>query len=243
VEAPKRLVPGDLDPLRAAVGDGAITYALVAGSFHFINRIADLLHVDPEALPERLRRFELLRRLSVRVAARLFRGVDLANRPYGQSYEQAITESGRAIEAMIGRPLDGRLDLLRSRPHAVDILCLALDERDRRSSLPRALVARIQQGVEDALPGRVEEAVGFHPRPRDPVDAFVFVGTRYAARTTIQMIDAVRAQGFDDLGVLDLAIAVADANQWARTHRVLGLDPGLFYLDEVRLARVDAIET
>jgi hypothetical protein len=190
-----------------------------------------------------LRRFELLRRLSVRVAAQMFRGVDLANRPYGQSYEQAIAESGSAIEALLGRPLDGRLDALRSRPHAVEILRLALEERDRRSRLPRALVARIQQGVEDALPARIEESVGFHPRPRDPVDAFVFVGTRYAARTTIEMIDAVRAQGFDDLGVLDLAIAVADANQWARTHRVLGLAPGLFYLDEVSLARVDAIET
>lgn len=243
METPKRLVGRDLDSLRAAAGDGAVTYALVAGSFHFINRIADLLHVDSEALPKGLRRFELLRRLSVRVAARLFRGVDLANRPYGQTYEQAIAQSGPAIEAALGRPLDGRLDGLRKRPHAVDILRLALEERDQRSSLPRTLVARIQQGVEDALPGRIEDAVGFHPRPRDPVDAIVFVGTRYAARTTIEMIDAVRSQGFDDLGVLDLAIAIADANQWARTHRVLGLDPGLFYLDEVRTARVDAIET
>jgi hypothetical protein len=243
VEAPKRLVPRDLEPLRAAAGDGAITYALVAGSFHFINRIADLLHVDPEALPAGLRRFELLRRLGVRVAARLFRGVDLANRPYGRTYEQAIAESGREIEALLGRSLGDRLDVLRTRPHGVDILRLALEERDQRGSLPRALIARVQQGVEDALPSRKEEAVGFHPRPRDPVDAFVFVGTRYAARTTLQMIDALRSQGFNDVGVLDLAIAVADANQWARTHRLLGLDPGLFYLDAVRPARVDAIET
>jgi hypothetical protein len=45
------------------------------------------------------------------------------------------------------------------------------------------------------------------------------------------MIDALRATGFDDLAILDLAIAVADANQWARTHRLLGLDPALFYVD------------
>jgi hypothetical protein len=199
--------------------------------------------VDPEALPEGLRRFELLRRLNVRIAARLFRRVDLANRGYGHTYDRAIAESGHAIETLTGVALGNRLAPLRARPHGIDILRLALEERDRRSSLPRELIARVQRGVEAALPATTEESLGFHARPRDPVDAFVFVGTRYAARTTLAMIDALRASGFDDLGVLDLAIAVADANQWARTHRLLGLDAGLFYLDAARLARGEAIET
>ena len=36
-------------------------------------------------------------------------------------------------------------------------------------------------------------------------------------------------KGYDDIGILDLAIAVAEANQWARFHRFLDLDPGVFY--------------
>jgi hypothetical protein len=30
--------------------------------------------------------------------------------------------------------------------------------------------------------------------------------------------------------LLDLAVAIADANQWARLYRLLGLPPELFYL-------------
>jgi alkylhydroperoxidase family enzyme len=90
----------------------------------------------------------------------------------------------------------------------------------------------VHHGVEAALPSRREEAEGFHPRPADPIDAFAFVGTRYAARTTEGMIEALRRDGFDDVAILDLAIAVADANQWARTHRLLGLEAGLFSLAE-----------
>ena len=186
-----------------------IDYALVLGGFHFINRMADLLHVDPEVLPASLRRFDLVRRLGVRAAATLFAQVDLANRG-GMDRAERVRELVR----------------------------LSVEERDGRSSLSRDLIARVHRGVEAALPIRREEVEGFHARPRDPVDAFVFVGTRYAARTTETMIRELRAGGFDDLAILDLAIAVADANQWARTHRLLGLDPGLFYLgtDEVRSA-------
>ena len=43
---------------------------------------------------------------------------------------------------------------------------------------------------------------------------------------------ALQRAGYDDLGILDLAIAVSDANQWARTHRLLGLAPELFYVTE-----------
>ena len=57
------------------------------------------------------------------------------------------------------------------------------------------------------------------------------MGTRYAYRTTPDMIEALRQEGFDDIGILDLAIAVAEANQWARIHRLLNLNPKLYYLD------------
>ena len=202
VVAPALLGPRDLEPLRACVGEGAVDYALVLGAFHFINRIADLLHVDSEALPEGARRFEPLRRIGVRMAARLLSRVDLVNR----------------------RGLD------RDR-RVAEVLRLAVEERDQRSKLARDLIARVQHGVEASLPSCREEAEGFHARPADPVDAFAFVGTRYAARTTEAMIAALKERGFDELAILDLAIAVADANQWARTHRLLGLSAGRFYLD------------
>jgi hypothetical protein len=85
--------------------------------------------------------------------------------------------------------------------------------------------------VEKALPATVIDAQGIHPIPDDPIEAFAFVGTRYAFRTTKQMIDGLRQKGYDDLGILDLAIAVADANLWARMYRLVGLKPELFYLD------------
>jgi alkylhydroperoxidase family enzyme len=221
--APARLVPSDLEPVRALAGDAALDYALVMGGFHFINRVADLLHVEPEALPEGLRRFEPLRQLSVRIAARMMaRAVDLTNRPDTLTWDEAV----RGIVPRLGG--DGAraaaaLAPLRARPRLVEVLHLALDERDERSTLDRATIGRVQRGVEAALPHDEEQATGFHPRPGDPVDAFVFVGTRYAHRTSPEMVAALRAAGFDDLGILDLATAVADANQWARLHRLLGL--------------------
>jgi alkylhydroperoxidase family enzyme len=71
------------------------------------------------------------------------------------------------------------------------------------------------------------------------VDAFAFVGTRYAGRTTTDQIVALHRTGLDDLAILDLAIAVADANQWARMHRLAGLPANLFSLATERpLAQV-----
>ena len=58
------------------------------------------------------------------------------------------------------------------------------------------------------------------------------MGTRYAYRATKEMIDMLRQQGYDDLRILDLAIAVADANMWTRIYRLFGLNPNL--LDEVK---------
>lgn len=229
-EAPALLSPADLDPVRAVAGDGALDYALVLVTFHFINRVADLLGVEPEALPAPLRRLEPLRRLGVRVASRLLARMDLANRAYSQSWETVL----RLAEPLLARGVDGpladALAPLRPRPKLVEALLLAVEERDARSSLPAATIARVQRVVEGALPRHRDEATGFHARPADPVDAFAFVGTRYAARATPALVDALRRTGLDDLAILDLAIAVADANQWARLSRLLGLPPGLFYL-------------
>jgi alkylhydroperoxidase family enzyme len=44
------------------------------------------------------------------------------------------------------------------------------------------------------------------------------------------MIEALRGAGYDDLNILDLATAIADANQWARLYRLTGLDPQIGYV-------------
>ena len=228
--APARLTPGDLAPVRAIAGDGALDYVLVLGSFHFINRIADLLGVDPQAVPEALRRFEIVRRIGVRIAARLLARMDLANRAYAPSYEAALESAAPLVERALGRPVGETLAPLRPRPKMIEVLALALAERDERSTLDRGTLARVQRTVEDALPQSLEDSTGFHARPKDPVEAFAFVGTRYPARTTPVMVEALRQGGWDDVGILDLAIAVADANNWARMHRLLDLAPELLYV-------------
>jgi hypothetical protein len=221
-EAPARLEPADLEPVRALVGDGALDYAHVLAAFHFINRMADLLQVDPE-VPGMgtFRRVEVLRRGMVRLMAVLIGRMDLGVRRYGRTVDAATALLPPRVDRAALAPL-------RARPHVIEAIALALDEQETRTSLDRATLARVRATVEAALPASVDDVRGFHSRPPDPIEAFAFVGTRYAERTTGEMIQALRTQGLDDLRILDLAIAVADANQWARLRRLVGLPPGLF---------------
>jgi hypothetical protein len=162
--------------------------------------------------------------------------MDLGNREYALSFEDALAECAAVVERATGQDPGRLLAPLRARPKTLEIIQLSLEERDERSSLDRATLARIHRVVEAALPRTRGDVEGFHARPKDPVEAFAFVGTRYAYRATEDMIMALRQAGYDDLGILDLAIAVADANQWARTHRLLGLAPELFYVTETGAA-------
>lgn len=232
---PATLGADDLEPLRVLVGDGALDYTLVVGSFHFINRIADLLDVDPELVPRSMRRFEWLRRLGVRMAGKLMSRMDLANRAYPLSYQQALDELAPVYERAAGRPPGELFAPAATRPWFLEMMRLALEERLDRSTLDDATVATIERTVESALPTCRDDATGLHARPSDPVEAFAFVGTRYAQRTTADMIGRLRDAGYDDVGILDLAIAVADANQWARVRRLIGLQA-----DPYALARAGA---
>jgi len=230
-ETPARLKPSDLDLLRKIVGDDALDYLLVIATFHFVNRIADLLDVPLEGLPRPLRRFGFLRRLTRRVAGVLLAKMDLANREYRLTYDNALTnlQSGLTITSEI--ELESALAAFKPRPKLVEVFHLLIVERDSRSSLDRKILAKIHAAVEKALPASVIDAQGLHPVPDDPIEAFAFVGTRYAYRTTKRMINGLRQIGYDDLGILDLAIAVADANLWARIYRLADLKPELFYLN------------
>jgi hypothetical protein len=230
-EIPARLKPSDLDPMRKIVGDDALDYLLVIASFHFVNRIADLLDVPLEGLPKSLRRFEFLRRLTLRVAGRLLSRMDLANREYRLTYDNALTNLRSSLAITSKMELESALAVFKPRPKLVEVFHLLLAERDNRSSLDQKIIAKIHVAVEKALPATVIDAQGLHPVPDDPIEAFAFVGTRYAYRTTKHMIDKLRQKGYNDMGILDLAIAVADANLWARIYRLAGLKPELFYLN------------
>jgi alkylhydroperoxidase family enzyme len=227
---PAMLTPKDLDSVRELSGDGALDYVQVIGLFHFINRIADLLHVSPEALPESLRRFESIRRFGVRAGSFVVSRMDLDNRHYEISYKTALKNITPVFNQAMGKNSGDVLVSLKTRPQLIEAFQIMLEEREFRSSLDREVIRTIQRTVEAALPKNSEEAEGFHTRPQNPIEAFAFIGTRYAYRATKDLINTLKQEGFDDLGIMDMAIAVADANQWARTHRLVGLEPELFYL-------------
>ncbi len=102
-ERPALLSPADLQPLREVAGDAALDYTLVLGGFHFINRIADTLGLTTEVFPTSLRRFEPLRRLSVRIASFIIGKMDLVNRDYGISYQEALGNLAPSFERATGR--------------------------------------------------------------------------------------------------------------------------------------------
>lgn len=229
-EQPSKLKPRDISPLYELVGDDALDYALVIGSFHFINRIADLLDVPPEALPKPLRRFEFLRRLAVRAGSVLMGKMDLANREYRISYEAAVENIKPLLQAADSQTAEAELRTLRARPKWIEILQLALEYQSAHSILDSETINKINRTVEESLPHSIEDIEGFHAQPEDPIAAFAFIGTRYAHRMTEDLIKKIRKMGYDDGGILDLAVAVAEANQWARSHRLLGLKAELYYL-------------
>jgi hypothetical protein len=171
-----------------------------------------------------------MRRLTLRVAGFLLSKMDLANREYLLTYDNAMINLRSSLKSTSEKELESAMAVFKPRPKLVEVFQLLLAERDSRSSLDRKVLAKIHAAVEKALPATVIDAQGIHPIPDDPIEAFAFVGTRYAFRTTKQMIDGLRQKGYDDLGILDLAIAVADANLWARIYRMVGLKPELFYL-------------
>ncbi len=225
-DEPSNLIPADLDPLRQIVGDAALDYILIICAFHFVNRIADQLGVTSEMLPSSLRKFGFIRNLAVRMMAIVIGMMDLSNRQYGISYEQALDQIKETCLEIKGLNITDEFNGLQSCPRLLEYIGLMIEDQ-AASSLEEKTYSRIHSLVEESLPRGKEDVNGFHPRPDDPVDAFIFVGTRYANRATLEMVDALRQKGYDDLKILDLSIAVANANVWARFYRMMDLDPDL----------------
>lgn len=222
VFAPARLVPDDLAPVVAAYGQrGALEIVSYVASFHFVNRIADLVGIRSD-LPLVQPRWAWLRHLGVRLQGwAMGRFLDLANRDAGVDAEAALAEA----EAVLGPFPPGYRELVKA-PNVAAFLTTVADVVRR---LPPDLVARVTPIVAAALPEAEDEATGFHARPSDPLGALAFVGTRYPARTTGEMVDAVRARhGFGDPELTDLFYAISMRNAFERMDRLLAgpLPPG-----------------
>jgi hypothetical protein len=225
---PAGLDPSDLHPLRELVGDGALEYVLVLVSFHCITRVADLLGAKPE-MPAPLRRFEPMRRMAMRAAGLWLRTIGMAGRSYLTDYEQAQANIRPIFEQAVGRTPSDDLKALSPRPQLIETLQLILEEQLERSSLPRSTLVRVHRIVEEQLLTK-HDSPESNRLQDDPIESFVAIGTRNPYRATAAMVDALRETGFDDLAILDLAVAVADANMWARLNRLLELPPEIYYL-------------
>ncbi len=212
---PAKLDPDDLKRWVDVFGRvGAIELVAVLASFHFINRIADLVGIQSD-LPIVQPRFAALRRLGVRFQGwAMGRFLDLENRSLEFDGDAALSQA----ESVFG-PLPKGYAEIRDVPNVAAFLTTVspvvgeIDPKLRR---------RVDCAVASALPTCEAEAVGFHARPIDPLDALAFVGTRYAARTTPKLVDAVRAEyGYDDAQLTDVFYAIAMRNAFERMNRLL----------------------
>lgn len=216
VRCAAELGPGDLAPLAAALGaGGALEAAGMLGAFHFVNRVADIVGIERE-IPLVQRRWRWLRSLGVRLQGRLLaRVLDLSNRPVDADVDRLLAE----MAALRGRPLPAGYASLALAPN---VAAWAHRMAAELPTIDAALLARVRDGVRRALPAGDDDVDGIHPRPGDPLDALVFVGTRYAARTTDSLVDSVRrSTGFDDGRLTDLVFAIAVCNAFERVDRLL----------------------
>ena len=219
VRAPARLEPADLRPLVALLGvGGALEIVAMLGGFHFITRVADLVDIEGD-LPIMRRRWPRFRAFGTRLQAAVFRRMmDLRNEASTVDVDALLAEMER-----IRGPLPAGYAAMHESPSAAGWAHRATVELP---TLPREMLARVTAGVAAALPASEAESTGFHPRPADPVDALVFVGTRYAARATDEMVEAVRTSQGGDAGALtDFFYAIAYRNGVERVDRLLAAMP------------------
>ena len=144
--------------------------------------------------------------------------VDLRNQEIEVDTNMALAEA----EAVLG-PLPSGYQAIREVPNVAGFL-LSITRVVRQ--LAPQMLARVTQGVATALPSAEAEVTGFHPLPADPFDALVFVGTRYAVRTTDAMVAAIRDRyGYGDLELTDLFYTIAMRNGLERMHHLLTTVP------------------
>ena len=216
VRAPAALEPRDLQPLLDRFGvAGTMELVIMLASFHFINRIADLVDVQSE-LPIVQRRWRWLRGAGVRLQGRMMRRlIDLENRPADVDAAALLAD----LATIRGEVLAPGYDALRHAPSAIASLHATTRPLP---TMDAETTRRVTETVGTALPANESESTGFHARPTDPLDALAFVGTRYVVRVTDEMVDAVRTRyGWSDAELTDLFFLISYRNAAERLDRLL----------------------
>jgi len=217
--APARLEPADLKEIVALFGvSGSLEIVAVLAAFHFVNRIADLVGISSD-LPIIQPHWRWLRWFGIRFSGWLLRHVvDLRNQEVEVDTHRVLAEA----EAVLG-PLPAGYQAMHAAPNVAGFLLSII--RVVRQLAPQML-ARVTQGVTKALPSSEAEVMGLHPLPTDPFDALVFVGTRYAVRTTDALVAALRdTYGYGDRELTDLFYAIAMRNGLERMQHLLTAVP------------------
>ena len=213
--APALLEPGDLAEAVSVYGRrAAFELTAILGSFHFINRIADLVGIQSD-LPMVQPRWAWLRRLGVRAQGwAMGRFLDMSHQASDIDAVACLEEAQQVLG-----PLPAGYEQLTEAPPVAAFLTTVSAVSQR---IDPAIFDAVTPAVAAALPHGEDEATGFHERPSDPVEALAFVGTRYPVRTTDAMVDAVRQQtGYGDPEILDLFYAISMRNALERMNRLM----------------------
>ena len=213
--APALLSPDDLHEVTAYYGPtGAVDITGYLYSFHFINRIADLVGIRSD-LPLIQRRWGWIRRLGVRTQAALMRRtMDLSHCVVDINVDEAIAR----FESITG-PVPPGFASLSVAPNVAGLLNTISEVA---AHIDRDLLQQVGELVRAALPSSKEEALGIHTRPEDPLEALIFVGTRYPARTTDELVNRARkTRGLNDRRLLDVFYAISLHNGLERIRRLL----------------------
>ncbi|MBW1684299.1 MAG: hypothetical protein JRS35_04480 [Deltaproteobacteria bacterium] len=213
--APALLEPGDLAEAVTVYGRrGALELMAILGSFHFINRIADLVGIQSD-LPMVQPRWTWLRRLGVRAQGwAMGRFLDMSHQASDIDAVACLEEA----QQVLGPLPAGYAQLTEAPPVAAFLTTVsAVVER-----IDPAIFDAVTPAVAATLPHDEDGATGFHERPSDPIEALAFVGTRYPVRTTDAMLDAVRQKtGYGDPEILDLFYSISMRNALERMNRLM----------------------
>jgi len=213
--APALLEPGDLAEAVTVYGRrGAFELMAILGSFHFINRIADLVGIQSD-LPMVQPRWTWLRRLGVRTQGwAMGRFLDMSHQTSDIDAVACLEEAQQVLG-----PLPAGYAQLTEAPPVTAFLTTVSAVVQR---IDPTIFDAVTPAVAAALPHGEDEATGFHERPSDPIEALAFVGTRYPVRTTDAMVDAVRRKtGYGDPEILDLFYAISMRNALERMNRLM----------------------
>lgn len=213
--APALLEPGDLAEAVTVYGRrGALELTAILGSFHFINRIADLVGIQSD-LPMVQPRWAWLRRLGVRAQGwAMGRFLDMSHQASDIDAVACLEEA----QQVLGPLPAGYAQLTEAPPVAAFLTTVsAVSQR-----IDPAIFDAVTPAVAAALPHGEDEATGFHESPSDPIEALAFVGTRYPVRTTDAMVDAMRRKtGYGDPEILDLFYSISMRNALERMNRLM----------------------